>query len=280
MGQILGKISAELHELLKHPEHLFKDPSVEILNIVSSQTNDSAELRLTCKRLAIKMQHGDQTLVVKYFFPQTCRRKLYYKFLRRDPLLNAYLTQQQLLLETTIQTARAHCWHKESGYAFSFLVLDYLENHIPVVDHLRNCCSDNRATKLQLIHWLAVETANMHNQGFFHRDIKPSNLFVNSSGSLVWIDLDRAMYRRELSMNQRVNNLYYMIRYFVFSLDWNYALPFVHSYCAHTNGEISTPETLFAKALKLHCRQTRVETKRQTRRFADGFLDKEDFSIY
>lgn len=273
--QLLGEISDELLEFLKQPELVISDPNVEILSIVSNQATDSLNLHQTCKRITIKIKDDNRSLVVKYFFPQSFRRRLYYSYFRRDPLLNAYLTQQQLSKGTTINSAKTHCWYKETGFPYSFVVSDYLQNHFTIVEHLKR----NYQAKAKLIHWLAKEIAEMHNQGFFHPDIKPSNIFVNASGSLVWIDLDRAMCRQALPINQRINNLYYIIRYFVFALDWNYALPFLQSYCAHSNAKINCAEILFSEVLKLHFNQTRVETKRQARRFADGYLDKEDFCI-
>lgn len=204
---------------------------------------------------------------------------MYYNFVRRDPLLNAYRIHLQLHQSTTIQTSKALCWYKENRYQFSTLVLEFLENHIPIIDYLKNQLANGQLSKLQIMHWLALELATTHNQGFFHQDIKPSNLFVNQSSALVWIDLDQAIYQRQLSIEQRVNNLYYTIRYFIFPLDWEYALPFVESYCAYCRAKVPDATKLFEKILTLYRRQTIVETKRQTTRFADGFLDKEDFSI-
>lgn len=106
---------------------------------------------------------------------------------------------------------------KRYGFPFrNFLVIEFIDhgyelNEYIVKNFKKVLSRDEVSKKRHFIRECARRVRSLHEQGVYHADLKSNNILVKEKDSGGWyfyfIDLDRVVFKRTLSLSERINNL-------------------------------------------------------------------------
>lgn len=280
-----GTLPPGLNHRLSDIEQLFAARQTHILSAVTQGSNNPLQAfkQRQLKRAVCLIEAEHKQYILKLFFLGNLPRRLFYRIFKGDPMRRAYTMHQQLQILSP-STPHAYCCGTIPTACCSFLILEPLTGVQPIAELIIPLISNpNSIAAHRLVRWIAIETAYMHQTGFFHGDIKPSHLYVDTStattesfGSFVWIDLDRACFTKRLSTRARINNLYHLVRYCIAPLGWSFVAPFLETYRAYAPDCKLSREVLLANVIAAYQTRTWILAKRTTKRLSDGRLSEED----